>query len=126
MDLDAFCSRLGEGQGRLETSAGEACFVLGDLEPGRCFDLQQGDYAEVVQATDLTGVTLIRARCTLSVPASLPANLAWEASILVDGTKLARAACESGRSRELMDLAANVSKLTGTHEVAVRLTLVVA
>ncbi len=126
MELDAFCSRLGEGQGRVETSEGEAYFVLGNLTPGRFFDLQQGDYAEVVQATDLTDVTLVRARCTLSVPASLPANLAWEASILVDGAKLAWASCGAGRSRELTDLAANVSKLTGNHEVAVRLTLVVA
>ncbi len=126
MELDAFCSRLGEGQGRVGTSAGDACFVLGELEPGRMFELQHGDYAEVVQATDLTGVTLVRARCTLSVPANLPANLAWEASILVDGAKLAWATCGAGRSRELTDLAANVSKLSGVHEVAVRLTLVVA
>lgn len=126
MELDAFCSRLGEGQGRVETSADEACFVLGDIEPGRLFDLQLADYAEVVQATDLTGITLVRARCTLSVPGSLPSNLAWEASILVDGAKLAWATCGPGRSRELTDLAANVSKLSGTHEVGVRLTLVVA
>jgi len=126
MELDAFCSRLGEGQGRVETSAGEACFVLGDLDPCRLFDLQLGDYAEVVQATDLTSVTLIRVRCTLSVPASLLANLAWEASILVDGAKLAWATCGPGRSRELTDLAANVSKLAGIQEVAVRLPLVVA
>lgn len=126
MELDAFRSRLGEGQGRIETLAGEASFVLGDLEPGRLFDLQLGDYAEVLQATDLTGATLVRARCTLFVPASLPANLAWEASILVDGAKLAWATCGAGRSRELTDLAANVSKLAGIHEVAVRLTLVVA
>ena len=98
--------------------------MLGDLEPGRLFDLLQGDYAEVVQATDLTGVTLIRARGSISVPAGLPSNLAWEASILVDGTKLAWATCGAGRSRELTDLAANVPKLSGLHEVAVRLALV--
>jgi len=124
MELDAFRSRLGDGQGRIETSAGEASFVLGDLEPGRMFDLQQGDYAEVVQATDLTGVTLVRARCTLAVPAGLSANLVWEGSILVDGAKLASTTCGGGRKRELTDLAANVSKLVGVHEVAVRLTLV--
>ena len=124
MELDAFSSRLGDGQGRIETSAGEASFVLGYLEPRRMFDLQQGDYAEVVQTTDLTDVTLVRARCTLVVPAGLPTSLAWEVSILVDGLKLACATCGSGRTRELTDLAANVSKLSGTHEIAVRLTLV--
>jgi len=124
MELDAFRSRLGEGQGRIESSAGEASFVLGDLEPGRSFDLQLGDYAEVVQTTDLTGVTLVRARCTLVVPAGLPTSLAWEASILIDGSKLASTTCGACRARELTDLAANVSKLVGDHEVAIRLTLV--
>jgi len=124
MELDAFRSRLGEGQGRIETSAGEASFVLGDLEPGRLFDLQLGDYAEVVQTTDLTGVTLVRARCALVVAAGLPTSLAWEASILIDGLKLASTTSGAGRARELTDLAANVSKLAGDHEVAIRLTLV--
>lgn len=126
MELDAFRSRLGEGQGRIETSAGEASFVLGELEPGRLFDLQLGDYAEVVQTTDLTGVTLVRAGCTLVVPGGLPTSLAWEASILIDGLKLASTTCGAGHVRELTDLAANVSKLAGDHEVAIRLTLVVA
>ncbi len=124
MELDAFSSRLGDGQGRIETSAGETSFVLGNLEPGRMFELRQGDYAEVVQTTDLTAVTLVRARCTLVVPPGLPANLAWEASILVDGVRLASTTCGASRARDLTDLAANVSKLAGDHEVAIRLTLV--
>jgi hypothetical protein len=124
MELDAFSSRLGDGQGRIETLAVEASFVLGDLQPGRMFELRQGDYAEVAQTTDLTDVTLVRARCTLVVPAGLPTSLAWEASFLVDGVKLASTTCGAGRARELTDLAANVSKLGGDHEVAIRLTLV--
>lgn len=124
MELDAFRSRLGGGQGRVEVGPGEVCFVLGDVEPGHMFDLREGDYAEVVQSTDLSGITLIRAACMLKVPAGLPSGFAWEASVLVDGAKLAWANCAGGRSRELTDLAANVSKLAGAHEVAVRLTLV--
>jgi hypothetical protein len=42
----------------------------------------------------------------------------------VDGVKLASTTCGAGRARELTDLAANVSKLAGDHEVAIRLTLV--
>lgn len=125
-ELDAFRTNLGVTQGRVEVAPGELRFVLGDLKPGRLFDLATGDFAEIVQTTDITGVTLVRARLTLRVPAGLPAGSAWEASIVVDGAKLARTTCESGRMRTVSDLAANVSKLTGAHEVAVRLELVSA
>ena len=47
-----------------------------------------------------------------------------EASIVVDGTKRATATAKPGRSRTLTDLAANVSKLSGVHQVGVRLELV--
>jgi hypothetical protein len=59
------------------------------------------------------------------VPASVPAGLGWEAAIIVGGVKAARATCPAGRERVLTDLAANVSKLTGVHQVGVRLELVV-
>ena len=100
-------------------------FVLGEDEPGRFFALDVGDLAEVVQDTDLTSVDLVRAWLRLRVPASLIPELAWEASITVDGAKAARATCPAGRERVLTDLAANVSKLNGMHQVGVRLELVV-
>lgn len=129
MELDAFTSRLGLGQGRirpasLPAGSGEYAFVLGEDEPGRLFELAVGDHAEVVQDTDLTDVDLVRAHLGLSVPASVPAGFAWEASIVVDGAKLATATAKPGRSRTLTDLAANVSKLSGVHQVGVRLELV--
>lgn len=124
MELDAFQTRLGEGQGRIETAPGEFRFVLGDVESGRAFDMRAGDFAEVAQSTDLTGVTLIRACLTLKVPSGLPDGQAWEASILVNGIKTAAMICEGGRSRRITDLAANVSKYVGVHEVAVRFQLV--
>ncbi|MFZ5787415.1 MAG: hypothetical protein ACOY3Y_13310 [Acidobacteriota bacterium] len=129
MELDAFTSRLGLGQGRVAPAnaipgSGDHVFVLGEDEPGRFFDLAAGDHAEVVQDTDLTDVALVRAHLRLRVPASLPSTHGWEASIVVDGVKAARATCRAGRERLLTDLAANVSKLTGLHEVGVRLELV--
>ena len=129
MELDAFTSRLGLGQGRLAPvnaapASGDYVFVLGEDEPGRIFELAPGDRAEVVQDTDLTDMDLVRAHLRLRVPASLPATLAWEVSIVVDGVKAARATCRAGRERVLTDLAANVSKLTSLHEVGVRLELV--
>ena len=128
MELDAFRSRLGTGQGRIVPAnaapvSGEHLFVLGDDQPGRIFELVPGDRAEVVQAVDLTGVDLVRAHLELRVPESLPAGLAWEASLVVDGTPMARATCPPGRSRRIDDLAANVSKLSGVHQVGVRLQL---
>jgi len=129
MALTAFTSRLGRGQGRLLTpkaTGGDYAFVLGDTEPGRLFDFAPGDHAEVTQSTDLTGVMLVRALLRLSVPASAPAGLAWEASITVDGSKLASMRAKPGRERLVTDLAANVSKLSGTHTVGVRLELVSA
>ena len=110
MELGAFTSRLGVGQGRIEprsivAPSGDYVFVLGEDEPGRFFELDAGDRAEVVQDTDLTSVDLVRAWLRLRVAA--------------------RATCPAGRERVLTDLAANVSKLSGTHQVGVRLELVV-
>jgi aminoglycoside phosphotransferase len=129
MALTAFTSRLGRGQGRLATSkatGGDYAFVLGDDEAGRFFELAPGDHAEVTQETDLTSVMLVRALLCLRVPASTPAGRAWEASIVVDGTKLARMQARPGRERLVTDLAANVSKLSGLHTIGVRLELVTA
>jgi hypothetical protein len=69
---------------------------------------------------------LVRALLRLSVPASTPAGLSWEASITVDGAKLATMRAKPGRERLVTDLAANVSKLSGVHTVGVRLELVSA
>jgi hypothetical protein len=131
MEQNAFTSRLGLSQGRIQPQgivapSGDYVFVLGDDEPGRFFELDAGDRAEVVQNADLTDVDLVRPWLRLRVPEGLPAGLAWEASITVNGVKAARATCPAGRERVLTDLAANVSKLTGIHQVGVRLELVVA
>ena len=129
MALTAFTSRLGRGQGRLATpkaTGGDYAFVVGDDEAGRLFEVAPGDHAEVTQETDLTGVMLVRALLRLCVPASTPAGLAWEASIIVDGVKRATMRAKPGRERLVTDLAANVSKLAGLHTIGVRLELVVA
>jgi hypothetical protein len=123
MDLDAFTSRLGVGQARIVAADGTVSFVLGDAAAGRRFDLAAGDHVDVTQTLDVTGVALVRAALHLRVPAGLAPELAWEASLIVDGAPKARASCEAGRSRDILDLAANVSKLTGLHDVGVRLSL---
>ena len=131
MELDAFRSRLGVGQGRIQPAgatppSGDHVFVLGEDESGRIFELAPGDRAEVLQDADLTDVDLVRAHLRLRVQASLPEGLAWEVSIVIDGSKRARATCLPGRQREITDLAGNVSKLAGVRQVGVRLELVEA
>ena len=129
MELDAFTCRLGLGQGRIQPTtvspaAGEFVFVLGEDEPGCKFEFTPGDYAVIVQDMDLSGVDLIRAQLIFRVPGDLPAGLTWEVSMVVDGQKVASAIARPGQTRRLTDLAANVSKLAGTHPVGVRLELV--
>jgi hypothetical protein len=128
MELDAFTCRLGLGQGRVQPRAGagsgEWAFVLGEDEAGRLFELNAADHADVVQNTDLTGIDLVRAYLALRVPADVPATLAWQASLIIDGTKVATFTARPGRTRTFTDLAGNVSKLSGTHQVGVRLELV--
>jgi hypothetical protein len=120
MELTAFTSRLGEGQGRL----GPGVFVLGDDEPGRTFEFARGDHVEVTQVVDLTGVTLVRTSLKVRTPKRMPPGLAWEVSIVVDGVKYSGVNLRARSERTLDDLAANVSKLTGQHTVGVRLELV--
>lgn len=130
MTLTAFDCRLGLSQGRLPRRVhgpgnGGSLFVLGDDRPGCSYDLALGDHAEVTQPVDLTGLHLLRAGLYLVVPEG-PAGLAWQVSLVVDGVKRTHATCAPGRQRTLTDLAANVSKLSGPHQVGVRLELVSA
>lgn len=119
MELTAFTSRLGEGQGRLSPGV----FVLGDDEPGRLFELAAGDHVEVSQDVDLTGATLVRAALNLRVPQQVPIGVAWEVAILIDGVKFATLRPRPGSERSF-ELSANVTKVVGVHSVSVRLGLV--
>ena len=129
MARTAFDARLGASQGRLAAGdgspapSGDYLFVLGDAEAGRFHELASGDHVEVRQTVDLTDADLVRAQLRLRVPGSAPPGWRWVASIRVGGNPLAQATCARGRERVLTDLAANVSKLAGLHEVAVRLAL---
>ncbi len=122
MALDAFTSRIGIDQGRL-VAEGVPRFVLGALARGREHELERGDHVELVQRANLTDVDLVRVQLTLRSPA-MPAGLAWEVVLMVDGNVEGRARGWSGRTREVSDLAAPVAHLSGEHEIAVRLELV--
>ena len=128
MEFDAFTARLGTGQGRIVPKntislSGDYVFALGDDEAGRLYNLAPGDFAEVVQDVDLTDHDLVRTNLHFRVPSDLPGDYCWEVSIVIDGVKSAKATCLSARERKITDLAANTSKLTGLHQVGVRLEL---
>jgi len=129
MELNAFTSRLGLGQRRIKPknaapASGDYVFLLGDDQPGRFFQLELGDYAEVVQDVDLTDQKIIRVNLQLRVPEGLVSGYAWEAALIVDGSPVAKATCKSGRQRTIADLVANVSKMSGIHPFGVRLSLI--
>ena len=128
MEFDAFTARLGTGRGRIVPKntislSGDYVFALGDDEAGRLYNLAPGDFAEVIQEVDLTEHDLVRTNLHFRVPSSLPGDYHWEVSIVIDGIKSAFSTCIAGRERKITDLAANTSKLTGLHQVGVRLEL---
>ena len=116
--MDAFTSRLGVSEGRVERAPGDVVFSLGDLVPGWAADLVAGDFAEVAQTTDLTVIALVRVTGTLRAPASGR----WRVSLRIGGFDVASLDGWPGRARPISDLAANVTKISGATEVAVRLS----
>lgn len=128
-DLTPFNARLELDQGRMiptasTATAGRFAFVLGCDTEGMAAEIVPGDYTGIEQDIDLTDVDLVRADLVLRTPADVPAGQAWRAAILIDSVIYASARGWPGRTRNLADLAANVSKLAGVHEVAFRLDLV--
>ena len=128
MALVAWNRELGATQGRIAPHGfvppeGVFAFVLGRALPGLTQKLSAGDHVEVRQTASFGEAKLVRVRARLRPPASVPAGLAWRASLRIDGVARASVLLAPGRVRDRVDLAANVSKLTGDHELAFRLEL---
>ena len=129
MALTAWNRELGTTQGRIAPEAftppeGTFAFVLGRDLPGLAQRLNVGDFVEVKQTADFGDAKIVRFRARMRPPASVPAGAGWRASIHIDGAERAGALLVPGRTRDRVDLAANVSKLSGNHELAFRLALV--
>jgi len=125
MELDAFRSRLGVSQGRIQKDNEDGfVFVLGDIEPGYRHEMSLGDHAAVVQDVDVTDVDLVRTEVILRIPDDMPANYYWKVAVIVDGIEHGWTLCFAGRTRTITDLAANVSKMSGMHQVGVQMTLI--
>lgn len=129
MALTAWNRELGTTQGRLAPAGfvppeGTRAFVLGRDLPGLTHKLEVGDFVEVKQIADFGDAKLVRFRARMRPPSSVPAGVAWRASLRIDGDERASAMLTPGRTRDRADLAANVSKLSGNHELAFRLEVV--
>lgn len=129
MALTAWDRELGTTQGRIAPEGfappeGTFAFVLGRDLPGLAQSLNVGDFVEVRQSADFGDAKIVRLRARMRPPASVPAGVAWEASLRIDGAEHARSLLVPGRVRDRIDLAANVSKLTGDHELTFRLAVV--
>ena len=129
MALTAWNRELGTTQGRIAPATftppeGTFAFVLGRDLPGLAQKLEVGDFVEVKQTADFGDATIVRFRARMRPPASVPAGAGWRASIRIDGAEYASALLQPGRARDRSDLAANVSKLSGNHELAFRLAVV--
>lgn len=129
MALSAWNRELGTTQGRIQPSGfappqGTFVFVLGRDLPGLKQKLEIGDFVEVRQTADFGDAKLVRLRARMRPPAEVPAGVAWKASLRIDGAERASQLLVHGRTRDRVDLAANVSKLSGDHELAFRLDLV--
>ena len=79
----------------------------------------------MLQTASFGDINLARLRANMRPPSSVPAGVAWKASLRIDGVERASTLLDPGRTRDRIDLAANVSKLTGDHELGFRLELVV-
>ncbi|MCI0635022.1 MAG: hypothetical protein L0206_14075 [Actinobacteria bacterium] len=129
MALTAWNRELGTTQGRVDPQGftppqGEFAFLLGRDLPGLLQTLEVGDFVEVKQTASFGDAKLVRLRARMRPPASVPAGVAWKASLRIDGGERASALLVPGRTRDRVDLAANVSKLVGDHELGFRLELV--
>ena len=130
MALVAWNRELGTTQGRIVPQgyappSGSYAFVLGSDLPGLLQQLAVGDHAEVKQTASFGDINLVRLRARMRPSTSVPAGVAWKASLRIDGTERTSTLLEPGRTRDRIDLAANVSKLVGDHELGFRLELVV-
>jgi hypothetical protein len=127
--LSAWNRELGTTQGRVVPQGfappeGTFAFVLGRDLPGLAQKLAAGDRVEVKQTASFGDAKLLRLRARMRPPVVAPVGVAWKASLRIDGVERASALLTAERTRDRLDLAANVSKLVGDHELAFRLELV--
>ncbi len=104
---------------------GAHVFVLGYQLPGLFHRFSIGDFAQIEQNDDFGSTNIIRVVAILRSTTVMPSGFRWRFSLLIDSVEYTSRILEPGRARTLVDIAANVSKLVGNHDLAFRLELVV-
>lgn len=116
----------GSSQGRLAPPAnatpfdGDAMFVLGSDLEGVIERIGVGDFVEVDQVGDVTGVTIARVKARVRVPL-LAGDLVWRLSVTLDGAAVY--STNLYRDLDALDLGIPIGALTGNHRLGVRLEL---
>ncbi len=115
--------RLVAPSGWSPTAEGSAAFILGHDQPGKRWNLAQGDYVEIAQAATWAAL-LLRFTAKIRPPAA-DAGVAWELTLRVDGAVFATIPITPGdRTRVRSDVAGLLAGIGGgSHTVALRLTL---
>ncbi len=129
MTFTPFTFAFGSRQGRIQPRGfdppnGDFAMVLGSDLLGDAAELEVGDSIEINQSIDLTTGNFFRAQLRLRNAGTLPSDINWQVSIVVDGIKASSMTVAQGRQRDRFDMAANVSKLSGFHTVGFRLELI--
>lgn len=104
---------------------GDFVFVLGYQLPGLFHRFSVGDFAQIEQNEDFGSTNVVRVVVILRSTIAMPVGFRWRFSLLIDSVEYTSRILEPGRARTLVDMAANVSKLVGNHDLAFRLELVV-
>ena len=124
--LTAWTAALGTSQGCVEPTNvpafdGARVFVLGDDRPGVTRRLAVGDFIEVEQLGDVTGVRFVRWRAHVRAAELMPGDLAWALRLTLDGAPLVEHVLY--REVDLLDVAVPIGAATGDHRVSARLVL---
>lgn len=104
---------------------GDHVFVLGYQLPGLFHRFSLGDFAQIEQTEDFGSTNIVRVVAIVRSTDAMPGGLAWQFSLMIDGAEYVSRILEAGRGRRLVDMAANVSKLVGNHDLGFRIELVV-
>lgn len=104
--------------GRVALSASEWAFVLGLFKSNERGPLTAGDYIQLSQDLDVTEIDLID--CPTEI---IGRENTWSASIFIDDVLFANREIKENKEMDWNDFRVPVSHLTGTVNIAVRLTL---
>ena len=128
MATTLFQRDLGQTQGRIEPTGfspveGTHTFVLGSDVPGVFGRFLPGDFVEVAQTVDVTGMNFVRFAAGLRGPRVAPTRGAWRFAVLLDGTEQYGEPLPIGSLQTRFDRVIDVSGGSGSLELSFRLEL---